>query len=101
MTAEDWSLVLVWVAFPAANLFPILYMISASWWGTWAGRAVVVSKIGLAALVDASVLFRIHGGDYPGRTQVILVAFSLIVIGTYMYLFAFIREQYLERHGRT
>jgi hypothetical protein len=36
---------------------------------------------------------------YPYHDQLILVAFALITIGTYLYLFAFAREQYLKRNA--
>jgi uncharacterized membrane protein YozB (DUF420 family) len=100
VTTEQWGVLLIYVATPAANLFPLLYILTADWKSTWAGRAVTVSKVGLAALVDAALLYQIKGGNYRFHDQVILVAFGLITLGTYLYLFAFAREQYRKRNGR-
>ena len=97
MTVDQVSLLLLIIAAPAATLFPILYMLTAPWWQTWVGRALVVSKIGLAVLVDASLAFHYLGPAYPHRAEVTLTAFALIVVGTWLYLGALVREQILKR----
>lgn len=98
MTTEEWGVLLVYLATPAANLFPLLYIATADWFASWTGRAVATSKLGLAALVDAALLYQIKGGNYAYHDQVIVAAFGLITVGTYLYLFAFLREQYRKRN---
>jgi hypothetical protein len=101
MTTDQVATLLVYIAAPAATLFPLAYAIAAPWWSSWTGRAVLVSKVGLALLVDASLAFRLHGStDYPGRAQLVLVAFALIVVGTYMYFAALIQQQFLRHRQR-
>lgn len=100
MNTEDWGTFLTFLCFPAAVLFPLLYGTTAPWWRSWTGRAVITSKVGLATLVFTAMLFRLNGGaPYPGFDLLRVVAFGLITIGTYLYLFAFAREQYLKRNA--
>ncbi len=98
MNTQQWGNLLAYLCFPAVNIFWLLYAWTAPWWKSWSGCAVIISTLGLAALVDASVLFRLLGDDYPGRQQIVLVAFGVITVGTYLYLIAFARVQYLKRH---
>lgn len=99
MNAEQWGTFLAFVCAPAANLFPLLYGTTAPWWRSWTGRAIIISKVGLALLVDAAVLFRWNGAKpYWGFNELRLGAFALITVGTYLYLFAFAHEQYMKRN---
>ena len=100
MNSEQVTLYLLWFTAPAATLFPILYMASAPWWQSLVGRAIVISKIGLACLVDASLAYHFLGPDYPYRTQVVLGSFALIGVGTWLYLIALTREQITPRINR-
>jgi hypothetical protein len=97
MTTEEASTLIIFVAAPATTLFPILYMLTAPWYRSLVGWAIVISKLGLAALVDASLAFHFFGPHYAGRPAFVLGAFSLIVVGTWLYLFALIREQLMKR----
>jgi hypothetical protein len=100
VTTDQVATLLVYIAAPAATLFPIAYAIAAPWWSTWTGRAVLVSKVGLALLVDAALAFHLHGDtEYPYHSQLILVAFALIVVGTYMYFAALIQQQIIRLRG--
>lgn len=101
MTTEQWAVLLTYLCAPAANVFWLAYGLSAPWYRTVVGYAVIISKLGLAGLVDAGVLFHIHGSrEYPYHDQLILVSFGLITVGTWVYLVALTREQYLKRHRR-
>lgn len=102
MDTAWWGVFLTYLCVPAANMFPLLYGTTAPWYRSWTGRAIMVSKIGLALLVDAALLFHIIGNrSYRYHDQIILVAFAFITVGTYMYLFAFAREQYVKRNHPT
>ena len=98
MTVEQWGDLLAFTCAPAANMFWLLYWTTAPWWRSWSGRAVITSKLGLAVLVDAAVLYRLLGRDYYGHEVIVLVAFGLITVGTWLYLFAFAHEQYRRRN---
>lgn len=100
MTTAEVGDLLVYVAVPGATLFPILYMWAAPWSKSTVGRAIVTSKIGLALLVDLSLVYRFLGPDYPGHDQAVLAAFALIVVGTYLYLLALVREQLGKRRRK-
>jgi hypothetical protein len=98
MTTDQWGVLLLYIAAPATLLFPFLYVLSARWWGTLTGTAVVISKFGLAGLVGAALIYHLHGDvDYPLHDQLVLVAFGLIALGTWLYLFALIRVQIMSR----
>lgn len=99
MNVEDWGTLLTFLCLPAAVMFPLLYATTAPWWKSWSGRAVLTSKVGLALLVIAAAMFRMNSEvPYPGFDVLRIVAFGLITVGTYLYLFAFAREQYLRRN---
>ena len=100
MNSEQVTLYLLWFTAPAATLFPVLYMVYAPWQRSLVGRAIVISKIGLACLVDASLAYHFAGPNYPYRTQVVLGSFALIGVWTWLYLIALLREQVIRRHTR-
>jgi hypothetical protein len=50
VTTAWWGTLLTYLAVPAANLFPLLYATTAPWWRSWTGRAIIISKTGLAAV---------------------------------------------------
>lgn len=97
MTTAQLSTVVIYIAAPGATLFPLLYMWAAPWRKSLIGYAIVVSKIGLALLVDLSLLYHFIGPTYPGHDQAVLGAFSLVVVGTYLYLAALLRVQIQKR----
>ena len=99
MTAEQWSTLLVWIAVPGANLLPLLYGISAPWQRSLVGWALMFSKVGLAGLVDTTFIYHLKRTlDYRLHDFLVLGSFALIVVGTYLYLVAFVRAQYIKRH---
>lgn len=99
MNADEWARLLAFVAFPACVMFPLLYGTTTPWYRSWTGRAIIISKVGLAGLVGSAVAFYWRGNrDYAFHAQLVLGSFALITVGTYLYLFAFAREQYLKRN---
>ena len=100
MTSQQVGDILVFIAVPSATLFPILYGLTAPFYRSMTGWAIVTAKVGLAMLVDASAAFRLFGPYYPYRAQVLLVAFGVIVVGSWLYLIAYVRIQYLKRYKR-
>lgn len=98
MTTQQIGTWLLYFAAPAANLFPVLYALSAPWHRSAVGRAIVTSKVGLALLVDAAVIAHFTRSlTYPYHDQLVLFAFALIAVGTWMYLGALTEEQIRKR----
>lgn len=97
MTTDDVMYVLVLAAFVPANLFVTLYGCTAKWWRSHIGRSLIISSVGLAALIDISFLVRILGEDYAGRNAARVVAFSLVVLGCWYQLGAFLVERFRRR----
>jgi hypothetical protein len=94
VTTEELGNLLVYAAAPATTLLPVLYWITARWWKSLAGWALMTAKVGLAMLVDLSLLFRRFGPAYPHRQDYLLAAFAVITVGAYLYLAVFLRIQY-------
>lgn len=81
---------LVIVGILPATLFPILYARWFPFWKSTLGRALMTKAVGMALLVDISVLYLIFGDDYFLRELVRLVVFTLVVGGMYWQLAAII-----------
>ena len=86
MSPEDLViLALLVLVIPAAVMYPIFYAFRP-WWSTPQGRALMVMAFSTGLLLSMGLVYIVFG-EYPGRTQVRIVAFSLMVIGI-NYLFA-------------
>lgn len=92
-SADNWAYALVLLAVVPANLFPLLYGTSVTWWRSFTGRALMTSAIGMALLIDISVLYRFLGEDYPFRDTIRLTVYALVVAGSWMKLGAFLVQR--------
>lgn len=97
MTTAQFGTLLLYLGAPGATLFVTGYILTAPWFKSLIGWAIVISKIGLAGLVDLALLYRFLGPTYPYHDQAILGSFALIVVGTYLYLAVLVREQIQKR----
>jgi len=97
MTADNAAYVLLIASAPPATLFPLLYGFTLPWYASLIGRALMISSVGLALLVDISLAYRILGAEYQARDFVRISVFSLITIGSYLQLWALIRERQANR----
>jgi hypothetical protein len=79
--ADVVALVLVIAMAPFATLFALAYMLTRPWWTTAIGRAILVSSLSLALLIDISLLYQWLGDDYYFRDAVRLTVFQLILGG--------------------
>lgn len=89
--AAQW---LVYAAAPPVTVFVVLYAFTTPWWSTWIGRALLVSSIGFALLIDLSVLYQWLGADYLGRAAVRLTVLSLVCAGAWLKLTALLTEKW-------
>lgn len=97
MTTDTVAVLLVLGMAPPATLFPIIYGLSGPWWRLPIGRALMMKSVGLALLVDISLLYNWFGDDYWGREVVRLVVFSLIFCGLWMQFGALLSEKWQAR----
>lgn len=97
MSLEQAGTLMIYLAFPAINLFPILYDFANRWWESWPGRALVCAKTGLALIIDVSVGYHLNGDSpFPGMWGIRLVATVLICAGAWLWLFAYIHARWLQ-----
>lgn len=92
------ALLLILAAAPAQTLFVIFYGIGSPWWRSVVGRALFTKSLGLALLIDISLLYNWLGDDYALREVVRLGVFTLIAVGAWLQLGALIYER--RRKGR-
>ena len=97
MSTETLALIIVWAAAPAATLVPIIYGITASWWRSLTGRALMTSAVGLALLIDLSLIFRAWDGHLQTKREIALVIYVLICAGSWLMLLALVRAQLRSR----
>lgn len=76
--------VLLIAACVVSNLYSFFYWFRP-WRSTPQGRALMVKSLANSTLLNLGVAFQLFG-DYPGRLQIRLVAFTLFVVGvTYLF----------------
>lgn len=94
MNADTAATVLVIAAAPAASLFPFVYAWVARgiWWRTPTGRALMASSVGLALLIDISLVYKAFGDDYALRDAVRLSVYALIALGAWLKFGALLYE---------
>jgi hypothetical protein len=98
--ADVVSLVLVAAIAPPATLFAIVYGFTVPWWATTIGRAMLASSVGLALLVDISLLYQALGDNYALRDVVRLSVFAIVCLGAWYKLGALVREKWRAHRGR-
>lgn len=99
MSTDTIAVLLVLGMAPPATLFPIIYGLSGPWYRTPIGRALMTKAVGLALLVDISLLYNWLGDDYWGREAVRLTVFSLIFCGLWMQFGALLSEKWRACRG--
>jgi hypothetical protein len=97
VSADLIAVLLVLSAAPAATLFPIFYAFTSPWWRSLTGRALMTSSVGLALLIDISLLYQWLGDDYYLRDHVRLGVYALISAGAWMQLLAFVGAKFRAR----
>lgn len=99
MSEFDWQVTFLTITGVAATLFPVIYTVFAPWWRSQVGRALVVSDVSLAALVDLSLLGYWFGWHFSNHVSTAVVA--LIAVAALLRCWAVIDVQiiqhYLER----
>lgn len=100
MSADTLAVLLVIAMAPAATAFPIVYGLTSPWYRSLVGRALMTKAVGLAALIDISIVYEFMGDDYPGRDAVRLTVFSLILAGVWLQFAALMVEKYRARRPR-
>lgn len=90
-TADNVFAALVFMAWPATLLYPLIYGMTAPWWRSWIGRALMVEAIGVFTLLTFSALFQWFGPHYPGRDFVRISGMATATLGFWLVLFALIR----------
>lgn len=87
--ADHWVYwVLLYVAIPA-NLYPLFYLFRP-WRSTPQGRALMTKSLGNMMLIDIIVAFSLWG-DYPGRSWLRAIAFTVFAVGTTYLLISLLR----------
>lgn len=90
-TADQWldwvAIALIFVAAPPATMFPIVYAFRP-WRRTLIGRALMTKAVGLALLIDISIIYQVLGDDYPYRNVVRVAVYALVVTGIWVQFIA-------------
>ena len=97
MSEFDWQMTFLTITGAAASLFPIIYTVFAPWWRSQVGRALVVSDISLAALVDLSLLGYWFGWHFSEHVSTAVVA--LIAIAALLRCWAVIDVQVIKQRA--
>lgn len=97
MSMDHVIAIMIIVAFPPVNLFPLLYGVGAPWWRSIEGQAVMLATTGLALLIDLSLMARVFQLSEPTLDVLRVTVFGVIILGAYWKLAMLIRLQYLRR----
>ena len=71
------NLLLILAIIPAIG-FPIVYALTARWYGTQLGRSLMWMGVSIAAILSLALATSFLGPDFPGRQVVRLIVFSLV-----------------------
>lgn len=99
MSADTAAVLLILVAAPAATAFPIVYGLTSPWYRSLLGRALMTKAVGLALLIDISLIYQWLGDDYFLRNVVRLTVYSLIAAGVWMQCTALVVEKVRARRS--
>lgn len=94
------ALWIIWAAAPPATMLVVLYAATAPFWRTSAGRALIVSKIALALLIDLTLLFHAVPGHIEAKMRIALVVYVLIAAGAWLMFLELVRAQVLRHRSR-
>lgn len=101
-TADIMFATLVYLAWPATLLYPLIYGLTAPWWRSWIGRALMTKAIGVFVLISFSVLYQMFGPNYWGRDYVRNIGMAVALMGFWLALFALIQVKFeARRDART
>lgn len=92
MTADQLFAGLVYVALPAAALYPLIYGLRVKWWRTWIGQALLIKALGVLLLLLVTALYQFFGPHYFGRDFVRVTGMALLALGLWYALIAMLRE---------
>lgn len=87
----DGSVLEVFLMIIPATAFPILYACFFPWYRTGLGQALMTKAVGLALLIDVSVVYLIFGDDYFLREHVRFCVYTLILIGLWYQMVMIIK----------
>jgi hypothetical protein len=99
LTAVQWDhllLSLAWLTAPPTTGFVLVYGLTTRWYRNgFLGYALMFSSVGLAALMDASLAYRLLG-EYQLRPIVLFIIFTFICVGAWLKFIALLVEKW---HG--
>ena len=102
MSADTIALILVALIAPFATLNVVLYAFMP-WYRSLIGWRLMASDLGLALLVDISLLYNWLGDNYALRDVVRLSVFTLVLLGAVfatVTLIAALRERHREKRAQ-
>lgn len=87
------SLWVVGVGAPALTLFVLLYAVTVPWRDEWITRALMVSSIGTAGLIDLALLNRVLPPEYLFQQELLLTVLVFMSAGGWLKLVALLVEK--------
>jgi hypothetical protein len=97
VSGETFSLVVFILTAPAQTAFAAVYAFGSPWWRSLLGKALMTKALGLALLIDISLLFHWFGPNYFLREFVRDAVFGILLAGAWMQLLALLKEKFQGR----
>jgi len=94
VTADSAAVWLIAAAALPETVYFFIYTFTAPWWRSAVGRALFTKGLALTLLLDIAVLYQLFGNDYPGRDAVRLTVYTLIVVGLWLQLGAYLHVKH-------
>lgn len=76
---------------PAVTVFALLYLFRVKWWRTLLGKALATHATGMMLLVDVTLVNKLLDRDTTDIVRV--VVYSVIFVGSWLLLIAYVRER--------
>lgn len=87
------SLWVVGIGAPALTTFVFLYAVTVPWQNEWITRALMVSSIGTAGLIDLALLNRVLPPNYFGQQELLLTVLVFMSAGGFLKLVALLVDK--------
>lgn len=95
MSELNWEVTLITAAAAAATLFVFAYGLAAPWWRSVVGRALWISDLSLALLLDLALAA--YWGHFTVPAWGRLGIYTLVAVGAWLRLGAVAHNQLLKR----
>lgn len=93
MTVDNYFHIGMQLAWLPSLIFPLVYGLTAQWWKSIIGRALLINSVGVCLLITFTNLFQILGPDYMTRDTLRVAGITVLVLGLWFQATAIVKAK--------